>query len=225
MNIKFSWIFLFSMLWLSFYALPCFSQKTISEKIKLHDGEIEIKRGDILVKANHNLLIGSSFVEGGSTFGHAAIVLEGGNDTNVINLLKRTTIFESHAQDVPNKHQIRKIKAYQESDSRDSICLSFSDKYLGGRFLLRANLSEDQIEKIIQFITDQDQGTSSWRATKNYNKINNNSPRNYYCTLIIWQAFHNVFGEDIDVNKGLIVYPNDIINSPLFSEKGTILRF
>ena len=216
---------LFTIVWLSFTSISCFSQSPIPKKIKLHIGEIEFKRGDILVKANHNNLIGSSFIEGGATFGHAAIILEGGKDTNVINLLKRTTIFESHSRYVPKKDQIRKIKAYQESSSKDSVCLTFSNKYIGGRFLLRANLSEDQIEKIIQFITDQDHGTSSWRATKNYNKMNDNSPRNWYCSLIIWQAFYNVLGEDIDVNQGLIVYPNDIINSPLFSQQGSIIRF
>jgi hypothetical protein len=204
---------------------PKSHQIPIEETMRIHNGELEFKRGDILIKANHNNIVGSSFIEGGSTFGHAAIVLEGGKDTNAIALLKRTTIFESHAQDVPNHLQIRTIKAHQESNSKDSICLSFSNKYLGGRYLLRANLSDNQIEDIINFIIDKDDGTSSWRATKDYNKSNYDSPRNWYCSLLIWQAFYTVLDKDIDVNKGLIVYPNDIINSPLFKEEGSIIRF
>ena len=225
MNKRFSLNILVALVFLFFTTITCIPHSPVVEKIKINEGEIEFKRGDILIKANHNNLIGSSFVEGGATFGHAAIVLEGGKDTNVINLLKRTIIFESHAQDVAKEHQIRKIKAHQKSTSKDSICLSFSNKYIGGRYLLRANLSEDQIEKIIQFITDQDDGTSSWRATKDYNKTKYDSPRNWYCSLLIWQAFYTVLDEDIDVNKGLIVYPNDIINSPLFSNQGSVFRF
>jgi hypothetical protein len=225
MNKKIPLVIVASLVLLFFTTITCILKRPIPEKIKIHEGEIEFKRGDILIKANHNNLIGSSFIEGGSTFGHAAIVLEGGKDSNVMDLLKRTIIFESHAQDVPKQHQIRKIKAHQESTSKDSICLSFSNKYLGGRYLLRANLSDNQIEEIIQFIIDKDDGTSSWRATKDYEKRDYKLPRNWYCSLLIWQAFYTVLDEDIDINKGLIVYPNDIINSPLFSEQGSIFRF
>lgn len=205
---------------------PYFSATQANEDLIINTGLIEFKRGDILVKANHNLLFGSSIITGGSTFGHAVIVLEGGKDTNVVNLLKRTTIFESHSRAVSPEKQVRKIKAYQESNCIDSVYLTFSDKYIGGRFRLRANLTEEQIESIITFITEHDDDVSSYRATKNYHSENDYcAKKNWYCSLIIWQAFYNVLGVDIDVNKGLIVYPNDIINSPLFSEKGCILRF
>lgn len=218
-------ICLFVILFISNQYLAVASPFLLNEKLP-QNKEIEFKRGDILIKANHNLLPGSSFVNGGSTFGHAAIVLEGGKDTSVVNLLKKTTIFESHSRDVSPENQIRQIKAYKESSSIDSVCLTFSEKYIGGRYRLRANLTEEQIESIISFITKQDDATSSYRATKIYESGNNSQEdKHWYCSLIIWQAFYDVLGIDIDANKGLVVYPNDIINSPLFLEDGSILKF
>jgi uncharacterized protein YycO len=193
--------------------------------IEYSGGEIEFKRGDIIVRANHNNLIGTSFVENGSNFGHAAIVLEGAKADNVIDALKQTLIFESRALDVVEENQIRKVMGYKDDGALDSINLNFNNKYTGARYILRTNLPDTDIDKVIAFILDQDDCTSSYRATKDYKKSDYEVSRNWYCSLLLWQGFYSVLDIDIDVNKGLIVYPNDIINSPLFAENGTRIRF
>lgn len=50
-----SWLNIIALLVFLFFAtLTCLPKNTISKEIKLHEGEIEFKRGDILIKANHN---------------------------------------------------------------------------------------------------------------------------------------------------------------------------
>jgi uncharacterized protein YycO len=44
-------------------------------------------------------------------------------------------------------------------------------------------------------------------------------PEYWYCSLLIWQAFYDVLGIDIDANQGVYVYPNDLINSPYFNDE------
>jgi uncharacterized protein YycO len=36
---------------------------------------------------------------------------------------------------------------------------------------------------------------------------------------LIWQAFYDVLGIDIDANGGVYVHPNDLINSPYFKDE------
>jgi hypothetical protein len=185
----------------------------------------DFKRGDILIKPNHNWLPGTTFFEGGRGFGHAAIVLEDARDTNLVELLKKTTIFESHARDVAVPDQIRKIPAFKEGDSPGESNLYFSEYYKGNRYRLRPNLTSIQIDSIIGFITAHDEDISSWRSVKKYNAQTDFSERHWYCTLIIWQAYFDILKVDLDANQGLIVFPNDILNSPFFSKPENISRF
>jgi len=38
----------------------------------------------------------------------------------------------------------------------------------------------------------------------------------WYCSLLIWEAFYQVLGIDLDPNGGIMVFPNDLIASPYF---------
>jgi hypothetical protein len=180
----------------------------------------EFRPGDILVKANHNWMPGTAQVYGGKGFGHAALVIEGAKDTDILRLLKKTVVFESHARDVPPEYQLRKAPAYLPGDDFRTASITFGPQNLGFCYRLRPDLSEIQIRKLIDFVTAQDNGTSCWRAQKRFseNKANQKPPPGgvWYCSLLIWQAYYSLFGIDLDPNGGVMVYPNDLIAGKYF---------
>jgi hypothetical protein len=182
-------------------------------------GQLELKRGDILVKPNHNWLPGSSTVVGGYSFGHVAIVLEGASGEEPEEVLKRTVIFESVARDIDEAYQLRRAFAYDKSSDPNKRNINFSNLHEGYRYVLRPGLDEANIDSLINWILARDGGTSSWRALKNSTTgINKN---HWYCSLLIWQAFNDLFEIDLDVNGGQIVYPNDLINSDYFNKSSS----
>lgn len=174
----------------------------------------ELKRGDILVKPNNNWLNGSSLAPGGEYFGHAAIVLNNVRDTNETRLLQNTMIFESVARNIPQVHQNRKINALV--DTSDSILSNYNFVQKGSRYRLRPNISKSKIDSIIEYILDQDQGVHSWRAIKDLGPNPDRKRDRWYCSQLIWQAFYDVAEIDLDCNAGFVVYPNDLINHPMF---------
>jgi hypothetical protein len=181
---------------------------------------VDLKPGDILVKANHNWLPGTAQVFGGKGFGHAALVIEGAQDTDILRLLKKTIVFESHARDVPQEYQLRKAPAYLPADDFRTASITFGPQNLGFCYRLRPNLSDIQIRKLIDFVMAQDNGTSCWRAQKRFseNKPNQTPAEgtSWYCSLLIWQAYYTLFGIDLDPNGGVMVYPNDLIAGKYF---------
>jgi hypothetical protein len=181
------------------------------------------KRGDLIIKPNHNWLPGTTFFAGGRGFGHAAIVLEDASDTSLVDLLRKTIIFESHARDVEPVDQVRKTLALKDGANLAESNLYFSEYYMGQRYRLRPNLTTLQIDSIINFIIAHDNDVSSWRSVKKY-KNQTGPGHHWYCTLIIWQAYYDILGVDLDDNQGLIVFPNDILNSPYF-DKDAIFQF
>jgi hypothetical protein len=193
------------------------------QKIRIKDdiGKVtEFRPGDILVKANHNWLPGTAQVFGGKGFGHAALVIEGAQDTDILRLLNKTIVFESHARDVPPEYQLRKAPAYLQGDDFRTASITFGPQNLGFCYRLRSGLSEIQIRKLINFVSAQDNGTSCWRAQKRFseNMANQTTPQggSWYCSLLIWQAYYTIFGIDLDPNGGVMVYPNDLIAGKYF---------
>ncbi|MDA3879703.1 MAG: hypothetical protein PF436_04880 [Prolixibacteraceae bacterium] len=184
------------------------------------EGISELKKGDILVKPNANLLPGSSVVENGFSFGHAVIVTKGYTHKNTDSLLRNITIIESMSTNVPIPFQVREIAGYTEDNIAAFNNTSFSEKYKGNRYRLRLNISESQIDSIIAFARNQQGDISSWNAMKSYplDKTDNNWADNshWYCSLLIWQSVIYVTGIDLDINQGYMIYPNDLINHPLF---------
>jgi len=187
-------------------------------------GVEEFRRGDILVKANHNWLPGSAQVWGGKGFGHAALVLQGARDTSLLRLLENTLLFESHSRDVPDAYQLREVAAYLPGPDFRSANITFGPQNLGYCYRLRPALSPEDLEKFISFVTSLDEGRSSWRAQKRFagltgpvNPERGEDPGHWYCSLVIWQAFYTLFGVDLDPNGGVMVYPNDLIASPYFN--------
>jgi hypothetical protein len=194
-----------------------------------YDGISELRRGDILVKANSNIFPATAYVEKGWNAGHAVIVLNGTENDNTDSLLFNTLIFESHSRPLPREFQLREVRALDLSKNPFINNDSFSSRYKGSRYRLRLNLNESQIDSIIDFIVNQKGSYSSWNAMKRFpdnadvlkmisdgNRINWADNTHWYCSLLIWQAVFYVTGIDLDVNKGYFVYPNDLIMSTYF---------
>jgi hypothetical protein len=188
----------------------------------------ELQPCDILVKPNLNFIPGTSPVPGGSLFGHTVIVIRGSKDTNEVALLSKAIIFESQADDVPPEYQLRQIAAYIPGTDSRYANTSFGPDRFGNLYRLRMELTDAQRQAIISYIMDKDDDLSSYRAMKRYKRMHETSndslsyerkPEYWYCSLLIWQAFYDVLGIDIDANKGVYVYPNDLINSPYFNDE------
>ncbi|HPR31594.1 MAG TPA: hypothetical protein PLK12_05855 [Prolixibacteraceae bacterium] len=47
----------------------------------------------------------------------------------------------------------------------------------------------------------------------------------FNCSSFARQAILNASGKDVDGNRGAIVFPNDILSSPLFDAPGDRVRF
>jgi hypothetical protein len=186
---------------------------------KADSGEIfELKRGDILVKPNHNWFPGTEWVLYGNNFGHVAIVLKGGKNNNIEQLLTETELFESHSRNVPEEFQIRKIPGFVGGTDYRYANDSFDKKYTGKRYRLRLNIPESSIDSVLQYILEQDMDESTWRTIKNTSNVEKDK-HYWYCSLLIYQAFKDVLNIDLDSNGGLIVFPNDIVAHPLFDHK------
>jgi hypothetical protein len=184
----------------------------------------ELQPCDILVKPNLNWIPGTTNVTDGIGFGHAAIVIKGASDTSEVSLLSSVLTFESQARDVPPEFQVRKVNAYVPGNDFSYANYNFKPSNLGRYYRLRMNLTYEEKEAIIKNLLDHDSSLSNPRSLKDYHEGNSENNQNggveyTYCSLIIWQAFYDVLGMDLDANQGLYVYPNDLINSPYFDTR------
>jgi len=183
----------------------------------------ELEPGDILIKPNMNWFPGTATVNGGRGFGHAVLVIEGGKDTNTIRLLEKVKIFESQARDVPEEYELRSSQGYLEGTDFRFANITFGRQNEGFRYRLRFPMTTSQRDSIINFVLSQDPDKSCWRAQKVLDERYNGSQKPafhdkqiWYCSLLIWQAFYEILGVDLDANGGIMAYPNDIISSPYF---------
>ncbi len=185
----------------------------------------ELKKGDIIVKPNSNILPGSSFVTNGKGFGHAALVISDFQHENIDSLLAGVEIIESIAKDVPVEFQVRRIKGLVINKSDAFNNTNFDKHFQGNLYRLRLELTEQQIDSIIAFALDQRNNRSAWNASKSFpdeenypDKIRKNWADNntWYCSLLVWQSIYYVTRNDTDPNGAYMVYPNDLINSKLF---------
>lgn len=173
---------------------------------------------DILVKPNLNWLPGTTSVPFGIGFGHAAIVIKGAQEKNEAALLSSALFFESQARDVAGEYQVRQVAGYVPGYDFSHANYNFKPENMGRYYRLRMDLTASQQDSIIAYLLSHDSGRSSTRAWKDHAFAKKDPSEEYwYCSLIIWQAFYDVLGIDLDANQGLYVYPNDLINSPYFN--------
>lgn len=185
----------------------------------------EFKRGDILVKPNTNVLPGTSQIVNGLGFGHAAIITKGYKHHNIDTLLANVTIIQSRSNNVPKEFQVNETICHFEHEDPIIANIKFGEKYKGNRYRLRLNISEAEIDSIIQFARLQKGDLSCYNASKAFpvEKFIADTTRNswadnsqWYCSLLAWQSFYYVLGIDLDENGGYYVYPNDLISSSVF---------
>lgn len=174
----------------------------------------ELQPCDILVKPNHNWIYGTSLVTGGSGFGHAMLVIKGAEGENALDVLQKAEVFESIAKGLPDQYQLRKSPAFFYSDDSKLSNTTFGEQNAGFRYRLRLPLTPAQKDSIISFVLRQDSDISNWRSQKVFQS--ENAKKIWYCSLLVWEAFHSVLGIDIDSNGGLMIYPNDLITSKYF---------
>lgn len=202
-----------------------------TNQLSYTNGINELRPGDILVRPNLNFLPGTSIIPNGSGFGHAAIVTSYYQHENIDSLLANVTIIESIAKDVPVAYQIREVKALSHNKVLALNNINFDHRFEGHRYRLRLNSSPHQIDSIISFARQQKGDQSSWNSAKrfpghpftdslvNAGKRSHWSDNNtWYCSLLVWQAVLRHTGIDIDPNGGYMVYPNDLIASPVFDK-------
>ncbi|MEI7981547.1 MAG: hypothetical protein WCI71_07820 [Bacteroidota bacterium] len=195
-----------------------------------YEGITELRRGDIIVKPNLNILPGTSRIPNGYLFGHAALVIKGAQNENPDSLLAQVRIVESIGRDVPRAFQVREIAGYVVNSWPALNNTNFGPAFRERRYRLRLNLRESQIDSIVQFALKQKNDYSTWPATKSFPgnpatdslvrlgyKENWADNSQWYCSLLIWQSFLFVTGIDLDPNGGYRVYPNDLIKSPFFN--------
>lgn len=197
-----------------------------------HAGISELRKGDIIVKPNLNILPGTSFVEGGWGYGHAAIVTVGAESLSSDSLLAASMVFESHSRPVHRIHQLREAPGFVISDNPAIHNNTFADRFAGNRYRLRLNISESQVDSIIAFVRSQKGNYSSWNAMKRFpespevevlvsegKRANWADNTHWYCSHLIWQSVFYVTGIDLDPNGGYFVYPSDLIASPWFDNR------
>ncbi|MCC7316892.1 MAG: hypothetical protein IT219_00040 [Bacteroidales bacterium] len=197
--------------------------KTTNSEPWCVEGINELRRGDILVRPNLNIWPGTATLANGKNFGHAAIVVKGFKHNNMDSLLMGTTIVESIAKEVPKALQVREIAGlvYHKFDALNNVNFDHTKK--GSRYRLRLPLTEEQIDKMIDFALHQKGDSSSWHAAK-YIPLNEradtlrnfDSNTSWYCSLLVWSSVYYATGIDIDCTAGYMVYPNDLIASPAF---------
>ncbi len=192
-------------------------------------GVDELKPGDIIVRPNTNLLPGTARVSGGFMFGHAAIVVKGYKSSNPDILLSNTMIIESMARDVQPGFQVREVPALVYHSRIAFNNTNFASRYAGNRYRLRLNWTDEELERLISFLREQKGDLSTWNAAKRFPdqaaidslvriglRKNWADNSHWYCSLLAWQAVYYVKGIDLDPNGGYMVYPNDLITSPMF---------
>lgn len=194
------------------------------------EGIDELRKGDILVRPNLNIFPGTSLVQKGMGFGHAALVTKGYKHQNNDSLLAGVQIIESIAKDVSTDFQIREISGLVKSRFDAFNNDNFDQRYAGSRYRLRLQVSEAEIDLIIAFALTQKGDRSAWNASKafsgnafNDSLVMSGSRKNWadnatwYCSHLVWQSVFYITQKDVDANGGYMVYPNDLIQADLFN--------
>ena len=190
----------------------------------------ELKTGDILVRPNWSWLPGSCDIEGGRKYGHVAIVTEGACEPTIDGTLSKAKVIEALFFD----QKTRKFQFSKKDQIRETnAAISFGKRFKGIRYRLRIKLTNEQLKIMIRFLRKQlDGGYNILDFKKIYESagqkkfaIENLQNKNWHCATIAWESFYLIDGIDIDANKGLLVYPSDIIASKNFDLPGGRINF
>jgi hypothetical protein len=194
------------------------------------DSFFELKKGDILVRPNMGWLPGSCKITGGHKFGHVAVVTEGASGNSAEAVLSKAKVAEALFFD----QATRRFQFKKENQARETNALvSFGPRFKGIRYRLRMDLAASQADSIVLFLRNQlDAGYNIFSVKKRPDSeiarnliFYGNGKQNWNCATLSWEAFFLIAGVDIDGNKGLVVYPSDLITSKFFDSPGGRIRF
>ncbi len=224
---------------LSFLTFNCtsnvpygYAERIMAQTVKVGNGvNFSLKPGDILVRPNLNWLPGSSKVDSGRNFGHAAIVITGAEGATVDEVMNKATVVEAYLFDQATRkfvfgsnNQVRKVPAI----------IPFGNRFRGIRYRLRMSLTDDQINAIVKFTNEQiGIGDYTFFSLKTplLNFIDNRKKnqdlffKKWHCASFVWFAYYDLAGIDLDFNGGECIFPNDLINSKIFDQPEGRLRF
>jgi hypothetical protein len=189
-----------------------------------------LRKGDILVRPNWRWLPGSCSVWNGRKYGHVAMVTQGATGKTIDEALSRATVVEALFFDqgtrkfqFDKKDQIRERKAI----------ISFGNRFKGIRYRLRMHLTDDQNDKMVEFLRNQLDGGYDILSYKLKYKsesgrdsaLSNLKNSNWHCATLVWEAYYLAADLDIDANGGIFIYPADIIASSYFDLSGDRICF
>ncbi|MFA5324558.1 MAG: hypothetical protein WCR82_07585 [Bacteroidales bacterium] len=171
--------------------------------------QVEVEPGDLIVRPNLNLIFGSSKVEGGRLFGHASLCIKGGTLSDKNDSLNDIIIMESR---LFRWHPLE----WNNGIIKTSASTSFGEEHRGRRYILKTHLNPEQLKKILYYADKFSDRPYSIFPSKDGGTAN--------CSSFIKIIFSEALGINLDSNGGNYVYPNDIINHPMFDgEKNKII--
>jgi hypothetical protein len=194
------------------------------------NGKFTLQPGDILARPNLNWLPGSSKVASGRKFGHAAIVVQGATGNSPEEALQKALVVEAFVFDQATRRFVfSREKQVRLAPAR----ISFGNRFSGIRYRLRLPLDHQQQEMLVLFLNAQIGKCrykifSNIRVCTGEKGMTDSLPTEdcgWNCVTLIRYSFCRAAGINIDANRGTIVYPNDIINSPVFNSSESRLRF
>jgi hypothetical protein len=195
-----------------------------------NNGKFTLQPGDILARPNLNWLPGSSNVASGRKFGHVAIVVKGAAGNRPEEALQKAMVVEACIYDQGTRRFIFK----KEKQVRLAPALvSFGTRFSGIRYRLRMPIDLQQQEELVFFLNGQT-GKCPYKIFSNNRKCKEEGIRmdtlqpaydGWNCASLVFYALCRATGINIDFNQGAFVYPNDIINSPVFNSSEGRLRF
>lgn len=186
----------------------------------------EFRKGDILARPNKYLPLSLS-VPGGRRYGHVAVVVEAGKGNTVEEALKKTIVVEALFYD----QKTRSFLFDKEEQVRlENAWVSFGEKYNGNRYRLRINLTNSQADEIADFMMAQLNARYNIFSLKNgvgfaFSKRKPSNRSSWHCATLTWKSFEQITGIDLDGNKGLLIFPSDIIGSGHFNGPDQRVRF
>lgn len=189
-----------------------------------------LETGDLLVRPNWGWLPGSCQVFNGRRYGHVAIVTAGASGNTVTEALSKATVVEALFFD----QGTRKFQFHKADQIRErSASVSFGKRFRGIRYRLRTNLTDEQKADIVSFVRNQLDGGYNILSSKiNFDtpsertlKLTSIKNKSWHCATLAWEAFYLAAATDIDGNKGMFIYPSDIITADCFSAPGDIVCF
>lgn len=194
--------------------------------------KFDLRPGDLLVRPNNNILPGSSIVDGGRVFGHAAIVVEGAEGATVSDVLSKAVVVEALFFDQATRSFIfsraKQIRSAQAA-------FSFGKRFEGIRYRLRLPMEDQQREKIVRLAQGLvGNGRYSIFLTKSSLMKRVDNPKDVFendtdlcwnCTSLIWYLYRSVLMIDIDSNGGAFIFPNDLLNSTQFNQPEGCIMF